>query len=340
MDADDTAGDFELCFTQRATSIIAAFRPLGMWPSATDTDIAIPAGSDVFVELYIAQETPTVLRPFGTLMANDRVLGTAAATPQPVLGSGPAGALCSAMGELCWTKFTWQFETTRHAIAGEMITFQAGQIGGSSWAWGFEGGHASRITILAAPVPSELEWGASFAEPADGATVPDQTAFDATGFVRFPALGTTEAGDHPADRRVDVSVDDPTFASAIQANMALNSEETSGSWSAPIPGLEPGTHTLYVKARHGDIDSAVSQRTITVQDVNTTPRVQWQIVPAGTAPAPDGWTAANGLLEYSFLFDTAAYNTSGSTASFDIYTRLLEGGVQTAITSVRAKFRG
>ncbi|MGH2377624.1 MAG: S8 family serine peptidase [Candidatus Limnocylindria bacterium] len=336
MDADDTSGDKELCFDSRITSVVAAFRPLAMYPTTTDTDIAIPAGSDVFVELYAAGETPSAYRPTGVLMATDRVLGTGAAAPQPVLGSGPGGALCETMGELCWTKFTWQFQTTRHAIAGEQITFQVQLIGARSWAFGYEGSHASRITIIAAPIPSELEWGASFAEPADGASVPDQTPFSASGFVTFPALGTTEAGDHPTAKRVDVSVDDPGFGSPIQATLTLNDEETSGSWSAPIPGLAPGTHTLYAKARQGDIDSEITSVTITVEDINTTPRVQWQIVPAGTAPASDGWTAANGVLEYSFEFDTRDYGKG----TFDIYTRLLEGGAQTAITSVRAKFRG
>lgn len=339
MDATDTPGDRELCFDNRITSVIAAFRPLGMWPSTADSDIAIPAGSDVFVELYTAGETPTALRPTGVLMATDRVLGTGAATPQPVLGSGPGGALCATMGELCWTKFTWQFQTTRHAIAGEQITFQVQLLGARSWAFGYEGSHASRITIIAAPVPSELEWGATFIEPASGATVPDLTPFTASGFVKFAALGTIPAGDHPSAKKVYVSVDDPTFARSIEASVTLDAQGTSGSWSAPIPGLTPGSHTLYVKARQGDIDSAVVSRGITVEDINSTPRVQWQIVPAGIAPAADKWTAARGVLEYSFEFDTRAYNTSGSTASFDIYTRLLEGGVQTAITSVRARFR-
>lgn len=340
MDSDDTGGDLELCFDNRATSVLAAYRPLAMFPTTADSTIAVPAGSDVFVELYAAGETPTALRPTGVLMATDRVLGSGAAAPQPVLGSGPGGALCETMGELCWTKFTWQFQTTRHAIPGEQLTFQVQLIGARSWAFGYEGAHASRITIVAAPAPSSLEWGADFAEPADGSKIPDRTPFTASGFVRFPALGTTEAGDHPADKKVYVSVDDVTFTNSTEANMTLGEDETSGSWSAPVGGLEPGTHTIYAKARLGDIDSEVTSVTVTVEDINTTPRVQWQIVPAGTAPATDGWTAANGLLEYSFVFDTATYNTSGSTASFDIYTRLLEGGVQTAITSVRARFRG
>lgn len=58
-------------------------------------------------------------------------------------------------------------------------------------------------------------------------------------------------------------------------------------------------------------------------------------MPAGAAPAADGWRPASGVLAYSFEFDTRPYGKG----DFDIYSRLVEGGVQTAITSVRAKFR-
>lgn len=72
-----------------------------------------------------------------------------------------------------------------------------------------------------------------------------------------------------------------------------------------------------------------------VQDTRTTPHVQWQIVPAGATPSADGWRPANGLLSYSFEFDTRSHGTR----PFTIHTRLLEQGVQTATTSLNAKFR-
>ena len=37
MDQDDSTADFEPCFKNRATSVLAAFRPLGLWPSTTAT---------------------------------------------------------------------------------------------------------------------------------------------------------------------------------------------------------------------------------------------------------------------------------------------------------------
>lgn len=335
MDQEDRAGDREPCFDSRVTSVLAAFRPLGIWPSTADSALAIPAGSSVFVDLYMTVETPTAVRPKGVLMATDREIGTGAGVPQPVNASGPGGAACSTLGELCWTKFTWSFDTTRHAIAGEQLTFQVQLIGTRSWSFGYEGSHASRITIFAAPIPAELDFGATIAEPAAGAKLPEQNAFTASGFATFPKLGTTEAGDHPTNKRVYVSVDDPTFARQIEATLTLNAEGTTGSWSAPIPGQAPGTHTLFARACIDSNCSASSQRGFTVEDTKTTPRVQWQVVPAGTSPSADGWRAATGLLSYSFEFDTRAFGKG----TFDIYARLLEGGVQTAITSVRAKFR-
>ncbi|HEX9437896.1 MAG TPA: S8 family serine peptidase [Candidatus Limnocylindria bacterium] len=357
MDQSDTAGDPEPCFENRATSVLAAYRPLGMWPTSTDPDFAIPTGSNVTVELYLTTSEVSVVRPTGVLMAGDRVLGTGSATPGPTVGSGPfvvqgspvglpeplpEGVAideqqCTTLGELCWTHFGWSFATTRPAIAGEQLTFQVQLIGARAWSFGYEGQHRSKITITPAAIPTDgsLSFAASFGEPAEGAKFPEQTAFSASGYVSFPDLGTTGSGDHPAVKRVDVSVDDATFAKPIPATLMLNTVGTQGSWSAPIPGLTTGAHTLYARAQIGENKSAASERHLTVEDTKTSPRVQWQIVPAGASPAADRWTAANGLLSWSFQFDTRTYGKG----DFDIYTRLLEGGVQTAITSVRSKFR-
>jgi hypothetical protein len=335
MDQTDSAGDLELCFDSRATSVLAAYRPLGIWPSTSDSTIAIPAGSTISVELYATVETPTAIRPTGVFMATDRELGSGAATPQPVMASGAGGILCSTLGEACWTKFAWSFQTTRHAIAGEQLTFQVQLIGTRSWAFGYEGAHASRITITPAPIPAgELDFGVTINEPAEGAKLPEG-GFTASGFAVFPKLGTTEAGDHPTIKRVDVSVDDPTFASPIQATLTLNADETAGSWYAPIPAQSIGSHTLYARASIDTNTSPVAQRTFTVEDTKTSPRVQWQVVPSGSTPTADGWRPATGLLSYSFEFDTRAYGKG----EFVIHTRLLEQGVPTAATSVRARFR-
>jgi len=334
MDQENSAGDRELCFDSRITSVLAAYRPLAMYPSTSDATIAIPAGSTIQVELYTTAETPTALRPTGVFMATDRELGSGSAPPQPVVASGPGGALCATLGEACWTKFSWSFQTTRHAIAGEQLTFQVQLIGARSWTFGYEGAHASKITIIPAAIPAELDFGVTINEPAEGARLPEG-GFTASGYATFPKLGTTEAGDHPTTKRVDVSVDDPTFASPIQATLTLNADGSAGSWSAPIPAQSIGAHTLYVRASIDRTHSPVAQRDFTVEDTKTTPRVQWQVVPAGASPAADGWRPASGVLAYSFEFDTRAYGKG----DFDIYSRLVEGGAQTAITSVLAKFR-
>jgi hypothetical protein len=345
MDQTDAAGDWEPCFENRATSVLAAYRPLGMWPTATDSTVAIPAGSTVGVELYLTTDMVTVVRPTGVLMAGDRVLGTGSGDPTPMIGSGlwasQSGVTidankCKDLGELCWTKLRWSFTTTRHAIPGEQLTFQVQLIGARSWSFGYEGQHRSAVAITPAAIPAgELDFGVTIAEPAEGAKIPDKTDLTASGFATFPKLGTTEAGDHPTIKRVDVSVDDATFANPTQATLTLSGDETAGTWSAPVGGLSAGSHTLYARACIDRNCSAVSQRVLAVEDVNTTPRVQWQIVAAGASPAANGWRAATGLLSWSFSFDTKTFGKG----DFDIYTRLLEGGAQTAITSLRAKFR-
>jgi hypothetical protein len=356
MDNADTSGDFEPCFTNRATSVLAAYRPLGIWPTASDTTFALPAGSTVTVELWVASDQVTVARASGVLMAGDRVLGEGASTPTPLVGSGPwisqgapvvppqpipAGVTidqnkCRDLGELCWNRVSWSFRTTRHAMPGEQLTFQVAFVGLRAWSFGYEAGHRSKVTIDPAPIPAgELDMNATFAEPSEGAKLPDAVGFDATGFATFPKLGTTEAGDHPTMKRVWVSVDDPTFAAPIEASLTLNAEETSGTWTAPVPGLAPGAHALYAKACIDRSCSAVEVREITVEDINTTPRVQWQIAPAGTSPAADGWRTASGVLSWGFSFDTRTYGKG----DFTIHVRLIEGGVPTATHSVGAKFR-
>ena len=359
MDQTDSDGDFDPCFENRATTLLAAYRPIGIWPTSIPSDVALAAGTRVDVEFYIATDQVTLVRPTGVLMAGDRVLGTGAGTPSPTIGSGPwiaqglpvnpnvvngAPAIptgvaidqnkCRDLGELCWNKLTWSFTTTRPSIPGEYLTFQVQAIGARAWSFGYEGQHRSKITITPADVPASLGFSVAIAEPTAGSAL-NEDAFNALGTATFPALGTTEAGDHPTRKRVDVSVDDASFTAPIEATLTLNGDETSGSWWAPIPGLTPGTHTLYVRASIDRTTSPVAQVAVTVQDTRTSPRVQWQVVPAGQSTIEAGWKPATGVLSYQFAFDTAAYGTG----DFDIHTRLLEAGVPTAATSIRAKFR-
>ena len=352
MDQIDSTADFEPCFTNRATSVLAAFRPLGIWPSTTDTTIPIPAGSTVQVELYLATDQVSVVRPTGVLMAGDRELGSGAGSPLPTIGSGPwisqgspvappqplpSGVtidqnMCQELGELCWNKFNWSFTTDRPAIAGEQLTFQVQMIGARAWSFGYEGQHRSLITIIPAPLPpTGLEFGAAINSPAQDEQVPNGEVM-ALGTAQFPDLGSTEAGDHPTRKHVDVSVDDPSFGSAMEATL----DEATGTWSAPLGRLTPGAHTLYARAAIDTNYSPVTSSSFTVSALSGNERVEWQVVANGVAPDTANWQLANGLLQYSFEVNTTTYGRG----TFQIYVRLMDGEVQLAITSVTARFSG
>jgi hypothetical protein len=239
---------------------------------------------------------------------------------------------CKDLGEVCWTKLSWSFQTTRPSIPGEQLTFQVQLLGVRAYAFGYEGLHRSKISITPAAIPaSGFDFNAQFTDPSEGAKLPEG-AFTVFGSAAFPNLGTTPAGDHPSIKRVDVSVDNASFASPIQATL----DESSNTWSAPIPKLSVGAHTLYARAAIDRNTSPVSTLHVTVQDTQSSPRVQWQVVPFGTAPSATAWQPASGLLSYSFVVNTATY----AAGRYTIYSRLLEQGAQTAITSVNARFAG
>ncbi|MDQ4035679.1 MAG: S8 family serine peptidase, partial [Chloroflexota bacterium] len=209
MDRTDSAGDLEPCFESRVTSVAAAYRPLGIFASTDTLDAPLPAGSTVHVDLYVAGETPSVIRPTGVLVATDREIGVGEGAFLPVVGSGPGGEACSTLGEACWTHYRFDVETTRHAFTGEQLTFQVQLVGARSWAFGHEGAHASKLTIAVADLPpSGLEFGVTITEPADGSTVTGGESVTAGGSYAFPDLGDdpTGAGDHPTTERVEVSV--------------------------------------------------------------------------------------------------------------------------------------
>ena len=352
MDQTDSTADFEPCFTNRATSVLAAYRPLGIWPTTSDITIPIPAGSSVQVELYIATDQVTVVRPTGVLMAGDRVIGTGAGTPLPTIGSGPwisqgspvvppeplpSGVMidenrCQELGEMCWNKFNWSFTTDRPAIAGEQLTFQVQLIGARAWSFGYEGQHRSLITVIPAPLPpTGMEFGAAISSPAQGEEVPNGEVV-ALGTAQFPDFGSTEPGDHPTRQRVDVSVDDPNFGFPIEATL----DESSGTWSAPLGHLTPGTHTIYARAAIDTNYSPVTSHSFTVSQLSGDERVEWQVVASGAQPDPAYWRPANGVLQYSFEVNTAVHGKG----TFQIYVRLMKGDAQLAITSVTAKFSG
>ena len=341
MDASDTPGDLE-CFENRVTSVAAAFRPLGIYPSSRDLDVPLPAGSDVYATIYIADENPAVVKPTAVLMAGDREIGTGTGSIEPVLGTGtgpgsnaqgnelPAGDLCATVGELCWTKFDLSFKTTRPAFPGEQLTFQIQLLGARAWAFGHEGAHASKVAIVAAPVPATgFDFGATIDTPANGSRVVTGSAVTAGGRVSFPDPGSdpTGAGDHPTTRRVEVALDDPTFANLIPATI----DDASGTWSASLGTPADGSHTVYARAAIDQTRSSTVSSSFTVAPAA---RVEWQVVKKNAAPDPAGWRVADGLESWTFGFDTSAYGKGDRT----IVVRLVQGGLELARATVRAKF--
>ncbi|NJD27570.1 MAG: hypothetical protein FIA92_04665 [Chloroflexi bacterium] len=342
IDREDTPGDLE-CFENRITSVAAAFRPLGIYPSFETLDAPLPAGSDVYATIYVAAENPSLVRPTGVLMATDREIGRGAGTIQPVLGTGPgagsniqgnplpAASLCETVGELCWTKYDLSFETTRPAFSGEPLTFQIELLGARAWAFGHEGAHASRFAIVPAPMPdSGLEFGVTIETPADGSRVPSGSDVVAGGRVAFPDLGSdpTGAGDHPSQRAVEVSLDDPSFASPTEALV----DESGGTWSLALGELANGEHVVYARAR---IDGTTSEIASATFRVAPDARVEWQVVRRNAAPSPDGWRTATGVDAWSFDFSTADYG-SGAWA---IVVRLVEDGLEAARDTLFVKLR-
>jgi hypothetical protein len=342
MDRSDTAGDLE-CFGARATSVPAAFRPLGIYASMDVLDAPLPAGSDVYATIYIASVFPAMVRPTAVLVATDREIGTGQGNFAPVIGTGPGPGYnaqgnevpdtggCAALGELCWTKFDVSFKTMRPAFTGEQLTFQLQLLGAQGWAFGHEAGHTSKVAIVAAPVPpSGLDFGVTIDQPAAGSRVTSGSTVVAGGRATFPDLGSdpTGAGDHPTDRYVEISLDSSSFANATTADL----DDASGTWSASLGALADGSHTLYARARTGATTSAVASVTF---NVAPDARVEWQIVKKNSAPSPTGWQTANGVASWSFQFATGSYGTG----SWTIVVRRVEGGLVVAQTSVAVKLK-
>jgi hypothetical protein len=343
MDNTDSAGDLE-CFENRVTSVPAAFRPVGIYPASVDLDAPLPAGSDVYATVYVTSATPTMGRVTATLMATDREIGTGMTNLQPMLGFGtgpgsnaqgnplPDGGGCATAGELCWTKFDVAFKTTRAAFTGEHLTFQIGLLGVREFAFGHEGQHASKVAVVAAPIPADgsLDFGTTIDEPAAGSRQDRGTEIVAGGRVHFPDLGSdpTGAGDHPSSHVVEVSLDDPTFTSPRQAAI----DEATGTWSTSLGALADGAHVLYARARMGASTSAVSSSSFGVAPDS---RVEWQIVRKNAATSAAAWQAATGVSSWSFQFATGAYGSG----SWTIVVRLVEDDLVVAQSTVAVKLK-
>ncbi|WP_033438352.1 hypothetical protein [Saccharothrix sp. NRRL B-16314] len=191
----------------------------------------------------------------------------------------------------CWTKYAFSFETTRPAFTGEQLTFQVQLVGARSWAFGFEGAHASKVRVRPAALPpTGLEFGVTITEPAAGSSVAE-------------------------------------FGSPIEA--ALDGK--TGTWTAPLGALRPGTHTVFARAVRDRTTSQVASNEFTVAPEA---QVQWQVVDRNRTPAADGWRRAEGVADWRFAFDTADHGSGAKT----ILTRLVVGDLEVARQSVRARF--
>jgi hypothetical protein len=200
-----------------------------------------------------------------------------------------------------------------------------------AYAFGHEGAHASRFAIVNAPMPEDgLDFGVTVDEPADGSTVVAGGNVVAGGRVSFPELGSdpTGAGDHPTTRKVQVSVDDPLFGSPTEA--AWDAE--AGTWSASLGALSNGSHTVHARA---SMDQTVSDVASSAFTVAPPARVEWQVVARNAAPAPDNWRTATGVESWAFSFSTEPYAKATNT----IVARLVEGDLETARSTARARFR-
>ncbi len=158
LDADNTAGDLEPCFENRVTSVVAAYRPLGIFASTDTLDAPLPAGSEVIVDLYVAGETPSVdpadRRADGD-RSRDRHGRRAVLQPGRSAQARAAPAALRARRGVLDEVHQFSFETTRPAFRGEQLTFQVQLVGARSWAFGYEGQHASKVTIIEAPLPAD-----------------------------------------------------------------------------------------------------------------------------------------------------------------------------------------
>jgi hypothetical protein len=334
MDSQDTTGDLEPCYEARVTTVAAAFRPVGVFAASGPLDAPLASGSHVNVTLYVAAENSTVIRPSGALLATDREIGAGAGTAGAVLGTGPGpgsnvqgnpipdGGGCVAAGELCWTQFTFSFDTARPAFAGEQLTFQISLVGTRAWAFGFEGAHASTVVIEPAALPATgFDFGVTITSPSAGANPTQGSTLVAGGQVAFPDAGSdpTGAGDHPSVTKVQVSLDDPAFSRPLSATI----DGATGTWSADLGKATLGTHSLYVRAVQDNRKSKVS-----TVDFMVGPKaiVQWQIVKPGMPARTSGWKTASGGTAWSFSFKTSSYGHGKRV----LLVRLVQGGIELA----------
>jgi hypothetical protein len=280
MTRDDRAGDLEPCFKSRITSVVASFRPLGIWAAPDTLDAPLPTGSTVEAEIYLASSDGGAAELRGVLNATDREVGRGGTTGVLTPTGNPA--VCKGAGEACWTKYAFTFTTERPVAAGEQLTFQAEQTGTRSFAYGYEGEHVSTFTVTPATDLGALDFGVTTDQPAAGSDLP-AAPFTVRGAVAFPALGADpqKAGFHPVVEQVQLSVDDPEFRRPLYGVV----DRTAGTYAVDVPALGPGEHTLRVRALRDRTPSPVTTSTARVAGGQQPPAEQ---PPAEKPPGTGG----------------------------------------------------
>ncbi|MFF8846148.1 S8 family serine peptidase [Streptomyces sp. NPDC015127] len=318
MDRTDRGDDADGCPVGDTLSSAAPYLPTAAHPATDTLGEPLAAGSRVRAELYVRTRAPAALvAPTVVLLATDREIGRGTASSRPVTGG--------------WTQFTIEWETARHAFTGEQLTVQLLSDTTALAEVGYEDGHASKVTLDPAPLPpSGLDFGATILSPEDGSEATEGTTVVAGGRYVFPDLGSDPegVGGRPETRRVQLSVDDETFASPVSAEL----DEATGSWRAELGRLGAGGHVLYARAVR---DGTPSQVAASAFRVVPDARVEWQVVPRNAPVDPAAWRPAEGRTDWSFPLATASYGSGHRT----IVVRLVEHGTQTARDTVRATFR-
>jgi subtilase family protein len=234
MDRSDKAGDDEPCPNARATTVLAYFRPVGVWSSGEPVGSFLPAGSAVDATIYLTMDHPMLLEATGFLLAGKRAVGQGASAPTPVVDV--LAAKCKADKSTCWTEVPIRFTTTRPVGAHEVLTYQVALRSSENTFFGYESGHASKVTVTPASGSGSPDLIAAITSLADGATVSSG---------ELTIKGTAHFADQQTEslRRVELSLDDPSFTDPIPAT----SEKNFTSWSAKVP-IASGQHRIYARA--------------------------------------------------------------------------------------------
>ena len=274
MDRDLSELDVDPCWDSRITSTVAAFRPKGIYTATDVLEGTLPTGSEVAITLYAQTVSAGAGQWAGRLMASDRVIGESA---DVTAVTSPGG----------WTQIPIVFNTERPAFRGEHLTVQFRLAGHAEWAYGHTQDHSSRVKITPGPAPEAGdEFAVTIARPPSARTAVTADGLDLAGLVGLPDPGLDtdlhNAGFRPVRTRVQIAVDDPTFADPHYADV----DEAAGTWSATIDDPGPDA-TVYARVLRDRTPSAVA--TLSLSDA---PAPAPATSDPAAAPAPAGPTTS------------------------------------------------